>query len=463
MNHQMLAGMAEATRLTRGGKLNEATALIQRMLHGTSTPTTTGSSSDGDTDEPIEGSFQVMDSAAQPTPPVTHGPIRATNTDRHGASPKSDRSVPAGTSERASVEVLNVPPVPPADQPDTIHKTHRFRHGRTHIDTMRIPEQVSRFMSNAGRQSDQTDGQFVTGSYTNQAGSRTYKLYIPSSYQGQAVPLVVMLHGCTQTPDDFAASTQMNVLAEQEGFLVVYPAQTSAANQSRCWNWFQMRDQHRDQGEPSLIAGITRQICSTYQVDPRRVYVAGLSAGGAMAMIMGVTYPDLYAAIGIHSGLAYGAAHDLPSAFAAMQNGQGASTGKEGIPVPSTSANRRLVPMIVFHGDRDTTVHPRNGDQVCAQWAMLRAREQDSVVGMKLHVSVRQGQIPAGHAYTCSSYHDTSGQVVFEQWLVHGAGHAWSGGSPSGSFADPKGPDATAEMVRFFREHQQDTLSPADH
>jgi poly(hydroxyalkanoate) depolymerase family esterase len=247
-----------------------------------------------------------------------------------------------------------------------------------------------------------------------------------------------MLHGCTQSPDDFAAGTRMNALAEERTCLVAYPAQAASANVSKCWNWFKPGDQQRGQGEPSLIAGITRQVMRDYAVDGERVYVAGLSAGAAAAAIMGMTYPDLYAAIGVHSGLACGAASDLPSAFAAMSQG-------EAVALRGLGRDRRTVPAIVFHGDRDSTVHPRNGDQVIAQSA-------SAATG--LYTRVDHGQVPGGHAYSRTVHSDAHGQTILEQWVVHGAGHAWSGGSPAGSYTDPRGPDAGQEMLRFFLEHR---------
>ena len=299
-------------------------------------------------------------------------------------------------------------------------------------------------------------GNFITGSYANQAGSRAYKLYIPSGYRGQSLPLVVMLHGCTQNPDDFAAGTRMNQVAEEQKCFVLYPAQVQSANPSKCWNWFKESDQRRDQGEPSLIAGMTRQIMSSHSIDPQRVYVAGLSAGGAMAVTMGTTYPEVYAAIGVHSGLPYAAARDVPSAFAAMRQSSSAN-GRKGIGAAGESTMCD-VPTIVFHGDRDTTVHPCNGDQVIAQSRAVAANgNSDTQAGVSNRATVQRGQVAQGHAYTRTVYHDAGGQAIAEHWLVHGAGHSWSGGSLSGSFTDPKGPDATQEMIRFFREHPQRT------
>ena len=248
-----------------------------------------------------------------------------------------------------------------------------------------------------------------------------------------------MLHGCTQSPDDFAAGTRMNDLAEQQKFLVAYPAQPQSANVSKCWNWFATNDQQRDHGEPSLIAGITRSIMRDFPVDPARVYVAGLSAGGAAAAIMGSRYPDLYTAIGVHSGLACGSASDIPSAFAAMRGGGSPPTAH----ARARNGYGRAVPTIVFHGDRDTTVNPVNGDQVIAQ----------SKVGAELRTTVDRGESPGGISYTRTIQTDESGRSILEQWVLHGAGHAWSGGSLAGSYTDPRGPDASHAMMRFFLQH----------
>jgi len=271
--------------------------------------------------------------------------------------------------------------------------------------------------------------QFLARSFSNAAGSRNYKLYVPASYRGRPVPLVVMLHGCTQTPDDFAIGTRMNEIAEQEGFLVAYPAQAASANMQKCWNWFEVAHQRRDAGEPAVIAGITREIMRDWAVDPRRVYVAGLSAGGALAAIMGQTYPDIFAAVGVHSGLACGAARDMPSAFAAMRGGSaGGST-------PGHS-----VPVIAFHGDSDKTVHPRNGEEVVAQAARTGSTRTEG------------GTSAGGRRYRRTVHISHDGKTAAEYWVVQGAGHAWGGGSAAGTYTDPAGPDASREMIRFFKE-----------
>jgi poly(hydroxyalkanoate) depolymerase family esterase len=279
-------------------------------------------------------------------------------------------------------------------------------------------------------------GRFEERVYANAAGERAYKLYIPSFYDGQALPLVVMLHGCTQSPDDFAAGTRMNDVAEERRFLVAYPAQPKSANASKCWNWFSPSDQQRDRGEPSLIAGITREIMGDFPVETRRVYIAGLSAGGAAAAIMGAAYPELYAAIGVHSGLACGAATSVTSAFTAMRQGAPPNVTK------SCRGSGSTVPTIVFHGDRDTTVNPVNGDQVIAQ----------AKAAADLRTTISRGESPGGIAYTRTVQADDSGRAMLEQWVLHGVGHAWSGGSEAGSYTEPRGPDASREMIRFFLE-----------
>lgn len=294
-------------------------------------------------------------------------------------------------------------------------------------------------------------GRFLTATYSSKLGSRDYKLYVPSGYKGQPLPLVVMLHGCTQSPDDFSNGTRMNALGEERNFFVAYPAQPGSANGQRCWNWFNPVHQRRGHGEPALIVGITRQISTNFAIDPKRVYVAGLSAGGAAAAIMGATYPDLFAAIGVHSGLACGAASDLTSALSAMSKGSG-SMPRHSVRSTSFHGHDRLVPTIVFHGDHDTTVHPKNGDHVIDQFGAAFAG--------KLRATIEPGHVSGGRTYSRTSHSDAKGQVVFENWVIHGAGHAWSGGSPAGTFTDPRGPDASREMIRFFLEHPHPAPRP---
>jgi poly(hydroxyalkanoate) depolymerase family esterase len=383
----------EATRLTRAGQLVEATALLQRMLRNESTP------------EPPSSAARAAPARLEP--------------------PTIDvKANVVGERESRPTQASSAPPRPKS--PVRLDSMKDLSRLRLRGPIRRAPPSTSDIAPKGTR--------FIEGTFRNAAGSRTYKLFIPSRYQGQPIPLVVMLHGCTQSPDDFAAGTRMNFLADELNCFVAYPEQPSGANQAKCWNWFRTSDQERGRGEPSLIAGITRQIVRNYSIDQKRIYVGGLSAGGAAAAIMGATYADLYAAVGIHSGLACGSASDLPSAFVAMRQGGG---------FEAITADGAPVPTIVFHGDRDTTVHPNNGDRILQQSARTTSPR----------TNVLRGRVPNGHAYTRTILTDVAGRTISEHWNIHGAGHAWSGGSPAGSYTDPEGPDATREMLRFFLEH----------
>jgi poly(hydroxyalkanoate) depolymerase family esterase len=270
--------------------------------------------------------------------------------------------------------------------------------------------------------------------YACPTGARRYRLYVPASAGGGLRGLLVMLHGCTQDPEDFAAGTGMNALADANRLLLVYPAQTRRDNQMGCWNWFRPEDQRRGAGEPAIIAGLTESVRSEFGMARDRVFVAGLSAGGAMAAIMGETYPDLYDAIGVHSGLAYGSANDVRSAFSAMQGQGTAQEGHRG------SRNKNAPRVIVFHGSADSTVHPANARAIIARQVgdpsrLLRSEHAPS---------------EGARGYTRLVLPGDEGPAELECWMIDGAEHAWSGGHPGGSYTDPRGPDASAEMVRFF-------------
>ena len=363
--------MAEVTRLTRKGQLTQAVALIQSRLSQT------------------KPSTLPLDQPATPT-----------------ASPRGLKA------HLGQLFDLLGKPGAPACTPTVAEKPVSGR-------TIRVPDKA----------------RFEEHTFSNAAGQRTYKLFVPDIGNTKPLPLIVMLHGCTQNPDDFAIGTGMNEQGIRHRCLVAYPAQPASANPARCWNWFSTGDQARDRGEPSIIAGLTRQIMRDHAVDPARVYVAGLSAGGAAAAIMGQAYPDLYAAVGVHSGLACGAAKDLMSGMKAMRQG-GAGTA---------NGATRALPTIVFHGDRDGTVSPINGEQVISQ----------ATANGAFRVTQQTGRSSGGVDYTRAIHSDAAGRAVLEHWVLHGGGHAWSGGNAGGSFTDPRGPNASAEMVRFFLAHKR--------
>lgn len=306
-----------------------------------------------------------------------------------------------------------------------------------------------------------SSGTFQQFTYNGSAGSRPYYVYTPANYQpGTAVPLIVMLHGCTQNPTDFAAGTQMNALADQKQFIVVYPQQTSTYNSSSCWNWFLTADQARGSGEPAIIAGITQtveQTTSQWTIDSSRVYVAGMSAGAAMAVIMGATYPDIFAAIGVHSGLEYQAATDQTSGSMALSQGGPSPTQQGQAAYNAMGSHARVVPTIVFHGTSDYTVYPLNGDQVVQQWMKTDTLASNGTYNASFSSpsSTTNGQVPgsSGRAYTVQTWNGTNGNEVQEYWKVSGMGHAWSGGNSSGSYTDPNGPSATQAMYTFFMRY----------
>src|SRR3954463_5148179 len=428
MDHLSHPALIEATRLTHAGRLMDATALLQRMLNGgtasdaPSTPTPAPKAHLWRAPDGIDLVPKTVDPVDAKTSTRT-GLFEGTATETMSARGQASGQPAMPEALRGFLEQLKLNPSGGLPNLD----------GLVNRPPARTPDIVPE------------GGQFLERSYANQAGSRAYKLYVPSGYRGQALPLVVTLHGGTQSPADLAGGPRMSLVPEEHACFVPYPAQAASANHGKCWNWFKPGDQRRDQGEPSIIAGITRQIMREYAIDPQRVYVAGLSARGAAAAVMGATYPDLYAAIGVHSGLACGGAQDLPSALAPLRRGGPPASA-------SLNGSRRPVPTIVFHGDRDTTVSPVNGDQVIAQ----------SRAGADLRTTVSRGQSEGGTAYTRTVQEGEGGRPILEQWVLHGTGHAWSGGSQTGSYTAPRGPDASREMLRFFFAHRRsDTAGPA--
>ena len=390
LKNPFLSKIMAAGRLTRQGKLAEATVAIQRALSGSQARTHTR------TAWPVGAGAAVIDS-----PLVLDGLVRDAE-----ASPRRSGDTGAAVADRVSAP-----------------------------------------------------GRFVASSFTGATGTRAFKLFAPAGFDGESLPLVVMLHGCTQDPDDFAAGTRMNELAQAEGFFVLYPAQAARSNSHKCWNWFSPADQRRGAGEPALLAGMVRHVLQTHSIDPDRVYVAGLSAGGAMAAILASEYPDLFAAAGVHSGVAAGAASDVPSAFSVMKNGPAAappwpSASATHWPTPARDAKSEArphpapAPVIVFHGDADATVTAANGDAVIAA-----ALEGVEAVAEKVAGNATTGQRRTRRTVWRAADAGADAPTLAEHWVVEGAPHAWSGGASAGSYTDPEGPDASREMLRFFLAH----------
>lgn len=274
--------------------------------------------------------------------------------------------------------------------------------------------------------------QYLGRTHRSTAGSRGYKLYLPASHPKRPKGLILMLHGCTQSPDDFAVGTHMNALAEKHGLAIAYPAQTRGHNAASCWNWFKPSDQRRGAGEPAILASLARKLAKDFGLGRDAVFVAGLSAGGAMAAILADVYPEVFSAAGIHSGLTRGAARDVLSAMSAMRNG-GAP------PHITTTAQPDTVRRIVFHGAADSTVYPSNAAMIVA-----------AAVGNDAKPTKVSKRSVRGRGYTRSEFTGSDGRVLVDLWMIEGAGHAWSGGRAAGSYTDNMGPDASAQMVRFF-------------
>jgi poly(hydroxyalkanoate) depolymerase family esterase len=400
--------MLLATRATRANDVAQATKILRRAL--------TGRVGTGEDDAGFASGPAPLSKMLSALPSIDRDSLRF-ELDRETRRPSGVADAQPPRARRPLGEVLTA-----------------LRGGRLASSAFA----PSRARKPSGPPSIPEGAQFLTSSFTCAAGARDYKLYIPASAPVAPRGLVVMLHGCQQDPNDFAVGTNMNAVAESRGLLIAYPGQARVSNPSSCWNWFDPAHQNRDAGEPSIIAGLTRDIASRFGLERRHVFVAGLSAGGAMAAVMAETYPEIYAAVGVHSGLAYRSATDMASAFAAMRGPVRMSAAEA---PTAASGVGRSVRAIVFHGTQDRTVHPANADRV------VEAARSRLAPG---HGRLERDGVAGDRRCTNTMFLDPDGVPVVEVWRIDGAGHAWSGGNASGSFTDSEGPDASAEMVRFF-------------
>ncbi len=301
---------------------------------------------------------------------------------------------------------------------------------------------------------DTLRGQTAGTTHSDTYQQRRYRLFVPSRYRPHHPrPLVMMLHGCTQDPDDFAAGTGMDELAEEQGWFVLYPEQPASANPRRCWNWFRPENQVRGRGEPATLVALVDHLAQSYAIDREQIFVAGLSAGACMAVSLAVSYPERFAAVGVCAGVPYGAARSPFGALAAMRSGASPANLLAARMAAGLSP-RPVLPLIVFQGTADEVVAPENSTQLIRQWADLHRL---SVPGASaagagpLPTSARRVVPRRGHPFREELYRDRHGALVMCRYLVEGMGHSWPGGDPAGTYTDPAGPSASRLMVHFFR------------
>jgi poly(hydroxyalkanoate) depolymerase family esterase len=291
---------------------------------------------------------------------------------------------------------------------------------------------------------------FTSGNYTNGSGALGYELYVPSTYRaGTPTPLVVALHGCTQSADAYRQASGWDAFGQAKGFIVLFPQQTSSRNYLTCWNWFQQADMQRGSGEPAIIAGMVTAIEHGYSIDSHRIYVAGFSAGGAMANVMAATYPDLFAAVGVGSGCEY---NGLPCT--GYQGPDPTQTGAQAY--HAMGAYARVMPAIVFQGDADSIVAPANAPEIVREWQVTDNYVMSGSANGPIPTTAMKysfGWVPSGRLYTVTSYPDSHGNELIEYWSIRGMDHAWSGGNASQQYTDPSGPNETATMYAFFANH----------